>query len=173
VKVPKDVLAIAAVVVAGLGALWVARSPRSAATETPESPHVREAQVFEVTYRVEGGQSGMRFVEVRVEGPGHARVRYQPEGGAVSAVPVAWTEEDHVRLLRLLADVHFFETDEVGRRGYYPDMAKTTLQAKLGELWNEIVIDGRTRPSHDLSQLVAVLDRLRLSATPELLIQGD
>ena len=173
-KVPKDVLAIALVLVVGVVALTLNESSSSSSPPPdPEQAVAHAAAPDHIAYRVEGGASGMRFVEVEIDGPGEALIRYRPRGGATMEVHHPWPEARHSDLVRLLADVRFFETEEVGRKGYYPEIPRVTLRARLGGREHEVVIDGRTRPSLDLDRLIASLDAIRLAATPEALASGD
>ncbi len=169
-KVSKEVAAVGAVIVLALTAIVLTREePPPALPSEQKAP----PPTLSVQYHVEDPHNGLAFVSVALEGAPKAVIRYKPLRGKRRQVIRRWTNKDHARLLEKLSAVSFFDVDEVPRRTYHQETPTVTINVQLGDREHELRTDGRTRASANIDELLAFLDAIRLSATPETILSGD
>lgn len=172
----KDLLIVAAVAALAVTAfLLTAETSAPAAGPgqggSPYRPDVKDR--INLKYRTEGGLGSIVLFEVTIRGPGECPVLYQGRGGPLTERTHALGEPAFRDLLERLARTDFFAVESVPRSGYHSDMASVTVALSIGDQQNEVVIDGRRRPSRDLSALLEFFDALRTAATPEPVSTGD
>ncbi len=131
------------------------------------------AETLLVKYRAEGGLGSIALFEVEIRGPGECPVRWQARRGPLSERSHQLPDAGFRDLMERLARADFFQVESVPRSGYHSDMATVTIALTVGDRHNEVVIDGRRRPSRDLAALLEYFDALRRSATPESVATGD